>query len=606
MLDTLMAGLIHGNAYALVAVGVSLIFGVTNVVNFAQGSLVALGSMTAWWLVAVAHQPLPVVILGVLVVTGVVGFLIDLAAVRPLAKAPPIAALLSTFAASMILDRLSQLVFEPELRSFPEVLETGNLSVGGVRFGTSDLVMLGLTLVTMLGLGAYLRYGRTGRAIRATAQDTDAAQQMGVPVQRIRSLSFVLASALGGLAGIFVALYTGSTSPTDGATIGLTAFVAATIGGLGSIPGAVLGGFLLGIVEAVGIYTFGDGVRDLITFGLLILVLVLRPAGLLGKTSAVPTEPMTGTFLGAGREIRLSWWHWLIVALGAAVALPLLAPQPALAVANQVLIFAIIAVPMVLLSGSAGQVSLGQAAPVAIGAYTSALTVMELRLPFLVGLVLAGLVAAVTATLLTLPIWRLTGHYVSIATLGIGFVALSIIRNWDAVTRGAYGITGVPAPRIGDLRLTSAGDYYWLNLVVAAIALAVVVRLKGSHLGTVLAAIGSDEVAARSAGVRARDYKVLAYAVAAFFAGIAGALQAHENRYLDPTLFTIAMSTLALTIIVVGGITSPVGAVVGSIVLIAVPELLRLTPDIRILLYGVVLIAVIRFRPQGLWVRRRA
>ena len=116
----------------------------------------------------------------------------------------------------------------------------------------------------------------------------------------------------------------------------------------------------------------------------------------------------------------------------------------------------------------------------------------------------------------------------------------------------------------------------------------------------------SDEVAARSAGVRARDYKVLAYAVAAFFAGIAGALQAHENRYLDPTLFTIAMSTLALTIIVVGGITSPVGAVVGSIVLIAVPELLRLTPDIRILLYGVVLIAVIRFRPQGLWVRRRA
>ena len=264
--------------------GVSLIFGVTNVVNFAQGSLVALGSMTAWWLVAVAHQPLPVVILGVLVVTGVVGFLIDLAAVRPLAKAPPIAALLSTFAASMILDRLSQLVFEPELRSFPEVLETGNLSVGGVRFGTSDLVMLGLTLVTMLGLGAYLRYGRTGRAIRATAQDTDAAQQMGVPVQRIRSLSFVLASALGGLAGIFVALYTGSTSPTDGATIGLTAFVAATIGGLGSIPGAVLGGFLLGIVEAVGIYTFGDGVRDLITFGLLILVLVLRPAGLLGKT----------------------------------------------------------------------------------------------------------------------------------------------------------------------------------------------------------------------------------------------------------------------------------------------------------------------------------
>ncbi len=606
MLDTLITGLIHGNAYALVAVGVSLIFGVTNVVNFAQGSFVALGAMTAWWLVAVGHQPLPVVILGVLVVTGFVGFLTDLVAVKPLAKAPPIAALLSTFAAAMILDRLSQLVFEPELRPFPEILPTGNLALGGIRFGTSDVVMIGLTVLVMAGLYAYLRYGRTGRAIRATAQDTDAAQQMGVPVHRIRTLAFVLASALGGLAGIFVALYTGSTSPTAGATIGLTAFVAATIGGLGSIPGAVVGGLVLGVIEALGVYTFGDGVRDLITFGLLIGVLVVRPAGLLGRSSAIPAEPMTGTFLGAGREIRLAWWHWVIVAAVVGIAVPLLAPQPALAVANQVLTFAIIAVPMVLLSGSAGQVSLGQAAPVAIGAYTSALVVMEPKLPFVIGLVLAGVVAAVGATILTLPIWRLTGHYVSIATLGIGFVAVSIIRNWDAVTRGAYGISGIPAPRFGDLRLTGAGDYYWLNLAVAALTLVVVLRLRASHLGTVLASVGSDEVAARSAGVRTRDYKVLAYAIAAFFAGVSGSLMAHQNRYLDPTMFTILVSTLALTIIVVGGITSPVGAVVGAVVLIAVPELLRLTSDVRILLYGVVLIAVIRFRPQGLWVRRRA
>ncbi|HOB05725.1 MAG TPA: branched-chain amino acid ABC transporter permease, partial [Propionibacteriaceae bacterium] len=295
-----------------------------------------------------------------------------------------------------------------------------------------------------------------------------------------------------------------------------------------------------------------------------------------------------------------------LVGLIAVVAIPLLASQPMLAVANQVILYAIIAVPMVLLGGSAGQISIGQAAPVAIGAYTSAITVMDLKLPFLVGLLLAGVVAAVVATVLTLPIWRLTGHYVSIATLGIGFVAVSIIRNWDSVTRGAYGITGVPGPRIGDLRLTSAGDYYWLNLAVGIITLLVVLRLRSSHLGTIMASVGSDEVAARSAGVRTRDYKVLAFAVAAFFAGIAGSLLAHENRYLDPTLFPILMSTLALTIIVVGGITSPVGAVVGSIVLVAVPELLRLTPDVRILLYGVVLIAVIRFRPQGLWVRRNA
>jgi branched-chain amino acid transport system permease protein len=113
-------------------------------------------------------------------------------------------------------------------------------------------------------------------------------------------------------------------------------------------------------------------------------------------------------------------------------------------------------------------------------------------------------------------------------------------------------------------------------------------------------------VAARSAGVRVRDYKALAYAIAAFFAGLAGALMAHQNNYLDPTLFNITMSTLALTVVVLGGLRSPLGAVLGAALLVGLPEILRLAPDVRILAYGVLLIAVVRFRPQGLLVRRLA
>ena len=313
---------------------------------------------------------------------------------------------------------------------------------------------------------------------------------------------------------------------------------------------------------------------------------------------------MTGTFLGAGRPPRLVWWHWALLALVAGLAVPLLGGPVLSSVGTQVAIYAIIAVPMTLLAGSTGQVSLGQAAPVAIGAYASALLVMRLNLPFLVALLLAGVIAAVLATLVTLPIWRLGGHYVSMATLALGYIVLSVIRGWDALTKGAYGLSGIPAPEILGLRLLVAEDHYQLDLVVLAITLFVVFRIRSSHLGNVLAAVGSDEIASRSLGLRTRGYKALAYALAAFFAGMAGALLAHQYNYLDPTVFTVQMSVLVLTIVVLGGINSPFGAVLGSLALVGLPEALRLAPDVRILLYGIVVIAIIRFLPQGLWTRR--
>ncbi|WP_028933914.1 ABC transporter permease [Pseudonocardia spinosispora] len=603
MADTLLAGLIHGNAYALVAVGFSLVFGVSRVANFAHGSVFAIGSMAGWWFLADCGWPLWAAVAGVLVVTGLLGLLINVLAVRPLSKAPPIAALLATVAVSLILDNLAQLVFGPRVRPFPAALPTNDLHLGGLRFGTSDVVMLAITLVVMTALAAYLRYGRSGRAIRAVAQDSDAALQMGIPVPRIQHLAFVVASALGGLAGVFVGMYTSNVSPTSGAAAGLTAFVAATLGGLGSMVGAVLGGVLLGVVEAFGISWWGDGVRDLLTFGVLIVVLVLRPGGLLGKLPTIPAEPMTGTFLSAGREIRLRWWQGGLLLVLAAVAVPLLADRYTVTVASGVAVYAIIAASMTLVSGAAGQITIGQAGPIAIGAYTSAVLTVVTGWPFWPALLAAGVLAAVVSTVLTAPVWRLRGHYVAIATLGTGAVTVAVIRNWESLTRGAYGIRGIPAPTLFGAKLHSAVEFYLLALALLLVTLVVITRIRASHLGTVLAAVGADEVAARASGVRVRDYKALAYAVSAFFAGIGGSLLAHQYTYIDPSIFTLTMSLLALTIIVLGGLSSPVGAVLGSVVLVGLPELLRITPDVRIFGYGLVLLLVIRFRPQGLWVR---
>jgi inner-membrane translocator len=606
MIDTIISGLVHGNVYALVAVGISLIFGVTGVVNFAQGAVVGFGAMLGWWFISGLRWPWWIALLAVAATSALIGWIINLTTVRPLITAPPIAALLATFAASMVLDNLSQILFRADTREYPSPLPTDNLTIGGVRLGTSDVVAFGFTLTVMTGLWLWLRFGRDGLALRATAADPDAARQMGVPVHRVQNLSFLLASCLGGLGGVFFGMYAGVISPYSASFTGTVGFIAAAVGGLGSIVGAVAGGFVIGLLESLGVYQFGGGFRDLFIFGAFLLVLLLRPHGLFGARHAVVAEPMTGTFLGAGRPIRLAWWHWVVLALAAGLAVPLLGGSVLSSIGTQVVIYAIIAVPMTLLAGSTGQISLGQAAPVAIGAYASALLVMRMGMPFLLSLPLAGIIAAILATAVTLPIWRLDGHYVSMATLALGYIVLSVIRSWEAVTKGAYGLSGIPAPEVFGLPLVVVEDHYQLDLVVLAITLFVVFRLRASHLGTILAAVGSDEVAARSLGVHTRGYKALAYAVAAFFAGLAGALLAHQYNYLDPTVFSVQMSVLVLTIVVLGGMHSPFGAVLGSLLLVGLPEALRLAPDVRIVLYGVIVVAIIRFLPQGLWTRRVA
>lgn len=603
MIDTLFSGFIHGSAYALVAVGVSLIFGVTNVVNFAQGSLVAVGMMLAWYFGAVLGWPIIPVVLIVALITALIGWCINAGIIAPLEGRKPIAALLATIGVGQILDNGLQLIFGARTRPFPKLLATNNLQLFGVRFGTSDIVMILFTIIAMLGLWLFLTYGKSGRAIRATAQDPQAAQQMGIPVQRIRNLAFVIGAVLSAIAGIFIGLFNSNINPMNGGTIGLTAFVAAAIGGLGSIPGAVIGGIVLGIVEAVGVFWFGDGAHDLITFGALIIILILRPQGLLGGSHDVKSEPMTGTFLAGSKPIRLPWWANTILAI-VLLATPFFFSDYLAGIGTQVAVYAIAAVGLTLISGSAGQTILGLAGPVAVGAYASALLTTQAHWPFLLALLSAGVIAALFASILTFPSWKLSGHYVAIATIGLGAVMVALIRVAEPLTHGSLGITGIPFPSVFGIVLNSQQKLYLLDVVVLLLALIIVLRIQHAHLGHVFEAIGSDQEASEALSIRTGAYKALAYAVAAFLAGIAGSLIAHQYTYIDPTIFNSNMSLLILTIIVLGGMNSPIGAVLGSIILIGAPELLRVVPEARILAYGALLIIVIMFRPQGLFARK--
>ena len=581
----------------------SLVFGVTNVANFAQGSLVAVGMMIAWWLGSSLGWGIVPTLIAVIVVSAILGLVLNVAVISPLEARKPIAALLATIGVGQILDNGLQIIFGPQTRPFPKLLATYNYQLFGVRFGTSDIVMVIIAVISMLALWAFLKYGRIGQAIRATSQDPEAARQMGIPVKSIRNISFVIGAVLAGISGIFVGLFNGNINPTNGGTIGMTAFVAATIGGLGSIPGAVIGGIALGVVEALGISWFGDGAHDLITFGALLVILILRPQGLLGKNIDVKTEPLTGTFLGGGRPIVLPWWGNVLGAV-ALLATPFFFNDYLSGVGTQIAIYAIAAVGLTLISGSAGQTILGMAGPFAVGAYASAILTMQLKWPFLVALLAAGLIAALAASILTFPVWKLAGHYVAIATIGVGYVMVAIIRLAEPLTKGSLGIQGIAFPSVFGQSLYTQQMQYLLDVVVLIIALIIVSRVRASHLGHVFEAVGSDQDAAEALSIRTSAYKALAYALAAFFAGLAGSLLAHQYTYIDPTIFNVNMSLLVLTIIVMGGMNSPLGAVLGAIILIGGPELLRFATEVRVLLYGVLLILIILFRPQGLFAKK--
>jgi len=289
-------------------------------------------------------------------------------------------------------------------------------------------------------------------------------------------------------------------------------------------------------------------------------------------------------------------WPAAFLAIG--VVIPLTGNNYILTTGTQVLIYAIIAAGFTVTAGQAGVLALGQAGPIAIGAYISAALTLYLDFSFWVALPIAGLVAAIVASILASPIWGVKGHYISIATLGLGIAIVAVIQL--VVPQGLYNI---PVPQWFGTPLSTPTAYYLIDFGVLVITLFVMSRIRGSHLGKVISSVGSDEVAALASGVRGRDYKALAFAISAFFAGIGGSLLAHQYTYIDPTIFTMLMSLLVVTIVIMGGVGLPYGAVVGSIVLIGAMELLRFTPELRIMVYGLVLILVVRFRPGGILVR---
>ena len=297
-LQQIINGLVQGSIYALVALGYTMVYGIMGLINFAHGEVVMIGAMVALATIKLlfnSGMPLPLVIvialLAAIIVCMVVGYTIERVAYRPLRRAPKLAPLITAIGISIILQNLAMLIWGRSYHSFPPVFPETQYEILGATITTLQIAIVIIAALMMAGLIILIDRTRLGRAMRATSENPPIAQLMGVNINQIISFTFVIGSALAAVAGLMVSANYSIAHYSMGAMLGMKAFTAAVLGGIGNIAGAVLGGILLGLIEALGAGyigdltggVFGSNYQDVFAFIVLICVLVFKPSGLIGE-----------------------------------------------------------------------------------------------------------------------------------------------------------------------------------------------------------------------------------------------------------------------------------------------------------------------------------
>lgn len=283
VVQQLVNGLALGSVYSLIALGYTMVYGIVRLVNFAHGDIFMLGAYYGFFLITLLKLPFVVALPLAMLLAAVSGMIIERLAYKPLRKAPRIAALITAIGVSLLLQNLGLIIFKARPRPFPQVMDVKIWDIGGVIISNMQLVMLGTSLVLMLLLNLIVYRTKIGKAMRAVSHDKDAARLMGIDVDTIISITFAIGSALAAAAGMLVGFYYNRLMPTMGVMYGLKAFVAAVVGGIGVIPGAMLGGMLMGLSEVMVIAFVSSSLKDAIAFIILIFILLVKPAGLFGK-----------------------------------------------------------------------------------------------------------------------------------------------------------------------------------------------------------------------------------------------------------------------------------------------------------------------------------
>jgi branched-chain amino acid transport system permease protein len=568
----LLNGLAGASALFLVAAGLTLIFGVTRVVNFAHGSLYMLGAYIAYSLVsAFAGGAIGFwggVILAAVAVAAI-GAAIEALLLKRIYAAPELLQLAATFGIVLIVRDGALFVWGAEDLLGPRAPGlSGAIELFGRAIPTYDLFLLAVGPLVLLELWWLLERTRFGTLVRAATENRALASALGVNERALFTLVFALGAFLAGLAGAL-------QLPREPANLGMDlaviaeAFVVTVAGGLGSVPGAFVAALLIGLTKAlcvalgtveVGGYAIAFPKLTLVAeFVVMAVVLVARPYGLMGTAPSIPPTTKLAEFrslvVPPGRNAALV----ALAALGLAALLPATGDEYRLVLATDILVFALFAASLQFVMGTGGMASFGHAAYFGLGAYAAALGAKH-GLPMAAALALAPVVAMAGALVVGGFCVRLSGVYLAMLTLAFAQIAWSIAYQWNDVTGGSNGVVGVwPAARLADKT-----SYYWFALGLVAASLAALVWIAHTPFGYSLRASRDSRQRAAAIGIDVRRTQWIAFTVAGAFAGLAGGLYAFSKGSISPETLAIPRSVDALVMVLLGGLNAMLGPLLGA------------------------------------------
>jgi branched-chain amino acid transport system permease protein len=601
-------GLSTASGLFLVAVGLSLIFGVTRIINIAHGSLYMLGTYVAYSIATrIGGGPgyWGAMIAAALVV-GVLGALIEIVLLRRIYRAPELFQLLATFALVLVINDAALYLWGPEDLLGPRAPGLrGAVEIFGRHLPSYDLFLIFVGPAVLLGLHFALKGTRFGRLIRAATQDREMVGALGVNQAILFTCVFALGAGLAGFGGALQLAREPASLATDLVALG-DAFVVVVVGGMGSITGAYLAAVIIAEVKAIcigigvfhiGAYSINASKFTLVAeFLVMAVVLIARPYGLMGKPQgtvrsvAEPEDPIRPA------TPLLKWMGALLLVI--LLALPWLAQSSpyVLILGIDVLIAVIFATSLHFIAGPGGMHSFGHAAYFGLGAYGAALLVKWLAVPMGAALVAAPLTALIGALLFGWFAVRLSGVYLAMLTLAFAQIVWATVFQWEELTGGSNGVIGIWPPPPFD----KTGAYYLLTLVLAVLAVLLLRRLLFAPFGYAMRAGRDNPLRAEAMGIDVKRVHWLGFAVAGAVCGVGGGLFAFAKGSISPETISVGRSIDGLVMVLLGGIQTLTGPIVGASFFATLQDMvMRQTEYWRALLGVIILVLVLAF-PQGI------
>ncbi len=601
-------GLAGASSLFLVAAGLSIIFGVSRIVNFAHGSLYMVGIYLAYSLINYFGRTSYIGFWGgvllAAVIVGLIGVLIEILVLRRIYRAPELFQLLATFALVLVIKDAALYIWGAEDLMGPRAPGLrGAVEIFGKRFPQYDLLLIVIGPLVLGLLWLLMNRTRWGTLVRAATQDREMVGALGVNQSWLFTSVFFLGAFLAGLGGAIQAPREPAQLMLD-ITVISDAFVVVVVGGMGSIGGAFLAALIiaqakalciaLGDVSLLGVTFSFTKFTLVVEFVIMAVVLVVRPLGLLGRPQGVqrgaamvepPLYPLTRPF-----------WYAVLFCMIFLALLPMLGDGYLLVLLIDVAVFALFAVTLHFLMGPAGMVSFGHAAYFGLGCYGAALALLKLNLPMEVALFAGPLLGGLGALLFGWFCVRLSGVYLAMLTLAFAQIAWSVVYQWDAFTGGSNGLVGLwPSAWAKDRTV-----FYYLAMILCAASILFLWRVVHAPFGYVLRAGRDSTLRADAIGIDVRRFQWYGFVLAGIFAGLSGALFAFSKGSISPETLAVPRSVDGLVMVLLGGVQTLTGPVAGAALFTWLQDTIARNTEYWRAILGLTILVIVLAFPMGI------